>query len=386
MKNFISLSVLLLRSFNSTIIAATLMMFLMSNISVQAEIYSTDAVSLSEDLNITIKNMNINGTPINLTLTRYEKPSDPWGLYWKYEGADIGLQMQTVHKQTFVYDESEPIERHKLDIYYTDHPEQNRVILFVPGGAWRQGDKSLYEALGNTLAGYHDFTVVVVNYRLSSDDGGNALHPDHISDVARAFAWVKQNIAPYGKASKISLFGQSAGAHLVSLLATDGSYLANVGCATSDIKAVISMSGSYYLPDFVSFPGNPLGLSAEEAVMYAKIMQDAFGGSSDAELVTPSPQAHIHSGQPPFLVIYTYGDLPGFRQSAEKFVKAVKALEPEPQISLRGIEFFDYTDEVWKIATEQTDSSYAGHWAEMIAINTNEPVGYVTKLIVEFFQ
>ncbi len=365
------------------------------SISAKGEIYNADAVNVSENLDLNIKNIEINGTPINLNITRHVQLSDPGGLYWKYSKAEIGLQMKTVQMQTFTYDESEPVDRHQLDIYYTEHSKQNKVILFVPGGAWRQGDKSLYEALGNTLAGYHDFTVVVANYRLSNEEDGNALHPDHITDVAKAFAWVKNNISPYGNPARIYLFGQSAGAHLVSLLATDANYLKKVGYSLSDIKAVISMSGTYYLPDFVLTPNNPLGLTMEETVMYKAIMQGAFGGWSDTELVAPSPQVHINAGQPPFLVIYTYNDLSGFRQSAENFVRAVKAIgtesSPAPEISLRGIEFFDYTDDVWKSATDQAAkepamASYVGHWAEVIAINPNEPAGYVTKLIVEFFQ
>lgn len=360
-------------------------------VSAYGEIYNTDAVNLSGNLDLSIKNIEIDGTPFNLNMTRHFQTSDPDGLYWKYLSAESGLQMQKVNIKTFTYDESEPLERHQLDIYYTDNPQQNQVILFVPGGAWRQGDKSLYASLGNTLAGYHDFTVVVANYMLSNDEGGNAIHPDHITDVAKAFAWVKKNISSYGNSSRIYLFGQSAGAHLVSLLATDATYLNSVGYSTSEIKAVISMSGTYYLPDFVALPDNPLGLTAEEIVMYKAIMQGAFGGWSDDQLISPSPQVHISSSQPPFLVIYTYNDLPGFRQSAENFVKAVKELDPAPEISLRGIEFSDYTDDVWKSATEMaanepTMAQYVGHWAEVIAINPEEPAGYVTKLIVEFLQ
>ena len=208
--------------------------------------------------------------------------------------------MKTVQVETFQYAQGEPADRYQLDVYYTPGKTGNKVILFVPGGAWRQGDKDLYANLGKTLAGFYDFTVVVTNYRLSNEDGGNAVHPDHIQDVARAFSWVKKNIAAYGDANRVYLFGQSAGAHLVSLLATDASYLNAVGYGLSDIRAVISMSGVYYLPDLVTFPDNPLGLTAEETVMFKKIMQDAFGGWGDAELVGPSPQVYISPVQPPF--------------------------------------------------------------------------------------
>lgn len=356
-----------------------------------AQVYNADVVLLSPNLDLTIKTLETGGAPQDVNLIRYENPADPTVLYWRLGSLTPGFQMKTVHKETFTYLNAEPLDRHQLDVYYTDGSTTNKVIMFVPGGAWRQGDKDLYKTLGNTLAGFHDFTVAVINYRLSNDEGGNALHPDHIKDVATAFAWLKKNIGSRGDPNKMYLFGQSAGAHLASLLATDETWLNAVGYAPSDIRAVISMSGAYFLPDLVTYPSNPLGLTADEVLMYKKLMQDAFGGWADADLTDPSPQMHISSDQPPFLVIYTYNDLPGFALEAENFVKAVRALNPMPEISLRAIEFSDYTDDVWRIAAAQaanepTMAEFVGHWAEVIAINPNEPDGYVTKLVVEFFQ
>jgi len=245
--------------------------------------------------------------------------------------------------------------------------------------------------LGTTLAGFYPFTVVVINYRLSSDSGGNAVHPDHINDVAAAFAWVKKNISPYGDGSSLYLFGQSAGAHLVSLLATDGRYLQNAGCSVADIKGVISMSGTYDLPDLVQYPDNPLDLEEQDVLMYKKIMLDAFGGWSDETLTDPSPTTHINGSQPPFLVAYTYNDLPGFPREAEDFVRAVRGLSPAPEISLRKIEFSDYSDTVWQAAVdmaaqEPAMSGYAGHYAEVMPINPQEPDSYVTRLVADFIR
>jgi len=369
----------------------TLVFLLLSVSPVYADVFNADAVDLTATLDLIIKNMAVDGTPLDVALNRYNHPNDPAGLYWQLGPIAPGLQLKTVHKRTETYLDAEPLARHQLDIYHTDHPETNKVIMFVPGGAWRQGDKDAYDALGRALAGYYDFTVAVVNYRLSNDDDGNATHPDHIQDVAAAFAWLKTHVAPYGNPNQLYLFGQSAGAHLVSLLATDDSYLKAVGYALSDIQAVISMSGSYYLPDLVTYPNNPLGLTADEVVMFKKLMQDAFGGWSDADLLAPSPQMHISPDQPPFLIIYTYNDISGFAREAENFIRAARNLKTPPEMSLRAIEFSDYTDEVWNIAASQAAqepalSAFVGHWAEVVAINPNEPQGYVTRLVVEFLQ
>ena len=372
-------------------VIVTFLFLICSVYSASGEIFNTDAVELSTDLDLIIKSFDVDGSAMDVTLSRYVNADDPDGIYWQLGTLAPGVQMKAVYKKIFTYLDAEPLDRHQLDVYYTEDSSADKVIMFVPGGAWRQGDKDIYETLGNTLAGYHDFTVVVINYRLSNDEGGNALHPDHIEDVATAFAWVKQNIAPYGNPDKMYLFGQSAGAHLVSLLATDETWLSAVGYSLSDIRAVISMSASYFLPDLVTYPNNPLGLTADETLMFKKLMQDAFGGWDDGNLTDPSPQMHISPNQPPFLVIYTYNDLSGFAPEAENFVKAVRALNPAPEISLRAIEFSDYTDSVWNsaadlAASEPAMAEFVGHWAEVVAINTEEPDGYVTRLVVEFLQ
>ena len=356
-----------------------------------ADIYDTDAIELSSNLDITIKAMEYGVDPLNISLLRYDNLSDPDGLYWKFDNVSSALQQKTVYKKTFTYLNEEPLERHQLDLYYTENSKNNKVIMFVPGGAWRQGDKKAYGELGNTFAGFYDFTVAVINYRVSSDEGGNAMFPDHIEDVAKAFSWIKQNIAPYGDPNKVYVFGQSAGAHLASLLSTDKKWLNAVGYDLSDIKAVVSMSGTYYLPDLVTFPDNPLNLTAEEVLMFKAIMQNGFGGWDKTTLTDPSPQVHINTNQPPFQVIYTYNDLSGFAPEAYNFVRAVKALSPAPEITFRALEFSDYSDTVWEEARklaekEEAMAEYIGHYAEVVAINTNEPYGYITQLIVDFLQ
>src|SRR5262249_58671805 len=70
------------------------------------------------------------------------------------------------------------------------------VLFFVHGGAWRQGDKNffgVYSSLGKFYA-RRGIGTVVTNYRLSP----KVMHPEHIKDVARAFAWTVRNISKYG--------------------------------------------------------------------------------------------------------------------------------------------------------------------------------------------
>src|SRR5262245_48249877 len=86
--------------------------------------------------------------------------------------------------------------RHCLDMYLPKDQKDYPVVLFIHGGAWIKGDKNhlgIYSQLGQSLA-RHGIGVVSANYRLSP----KVKHPEHIRDVARAFAWVHKNIGKFG--------------------------------------------------------------------------------------------------------------------------------------------------------------------------------------------
>ena len=73
------------------------------------------------------------------------------------------------------------------------------------------GDKNffgLYRGVGRLPGGHGVVGVVLTNYRLSP----LVKHPEHVKDVARAFAWTTQDIAQYGgDPDRIVLAGHSAG-------------------------------------------------------------------------------------------------------------------------------------------------------------------------------
>src|SRR5438477_9094130 len=77
--------------------------------------------------------------------------------------------------------------KHKLDLYLPRGQKDFPVLFFVHGGAWRSGDKNFfgaYSSLGRFYA-RRGVGTVVTNYRLSP----RVRHPEHVRDVARAFAW-----------------------------------------------------------------------------------------------------------------------------------------------------------------------------------------------------
>jgi len=128
--------------------------------------------------------------------------------------------------------------RHKLDLYLPKDQKHFPVLVFIHGGGWRKGSKGGFEKLGRTFA-KHGIGKVVANYRLTPQ----VKHPEHVKDVARAFAWTHKNIGKYGgKPGQVFVSGHSAGGHLVALLATDSSYLKAEGLSLANIKGAIPIS------------------------------------------------------------------------------------------------------------------------------------------------
>ncbi|HJZ94834.1 MAG TPA: alpha/beta hydrolase [Gemmataceae bacterium] len=192
-------------------------------------------------------------------------------------------------------------DRHKLDVYVPKGAKDAPVMMFVHGGAWRSGSKDLYATLGDTFA-KQGIVTVVINYRLSSAKGG-AKHPDHIHDVAKAFAWVKENAPKYGGSpDKLFVSGHSAGGHLVALLATDEAYLKAEKCSLKDVRGVMAVSGVYTIAPTVGS------------------IRAAFGTEEDV-CNAASPLTHVKEKEPPFLIAYGTSDFPTLDQMAEKFGK-----------------------------------------------------------------
>jgi len=188
--------------------------------------------------------------------------------------------------------------KHRLDLFLPRGQKGFPVVLFVHGGAWLHGDKSflgIYSAVGSTLA-RHGVGAVVINYRLSPA----VRHPEHVKDVARAFAWTYRNIARYGgRPDQLFVCGHSAGAHLISLLVTDDSYLLAEGLTAGAVRGAIPLSGVYLIPE--------------------GLLPVVFGTDPGVRELA-SPIRHVRKGLPPFLILYADRDFPGCgREPSEAF-------------------------------------------------------------------
>ncbi len=196
--------------------------------------------------------------------------------------------------------DADPV-RHKLDLYTPKGAKNYPVMMFVHGGS---GNKDLYAALGETFA-KQGIGTAVINYRLSSAKG-DIKHPDHVKDVAKAFAWVKGHAGSYGgNAEKLFISGHSAGGHLVALLATDEQFLKAEKCSVKDVRGVMALSGVYMIAPGVA------------------VLKEAFGSDAKA-CEAASPFNQVKANAPPFLLAYGDKDFPLMDQMAEQFGKKLK--------------------------------------------------------------
>jgi acetyl esterase/lipase len=236
-------------------------------------------------------------------------------------------------------------DRQALDVLRPKGVERRPVVLFVHGGAWMIGDKSLfglYRGFGRMLA-RQGIVAVMVNYRLSPA----VKHPEHVKDVARAFAWTRRHIKEYGgDPDRIFLCGHSAGGHLVALLATNESYLKDECLNLKDddrkaIRGVISICGVYLIPTGEEFADlvadmltSLLGKGDRpwaQRLVVGRMVRDVkdynpfplvFG--DDAMICAQaSPMKQVRKGLPPFLLVNAETDLPTLPGMAKEFARAL---------------------------------------------------------------
>ena len=209
-------------------------------------------------------------------------------------------------------------ERHRLDVYAPKKAVPGAgypVVVFIHGGNWNSGNKSLYTFVGRRLA-RQGLVGVVINYRLAPA----VQVPQMADDCARALAWTVQHIAEHGgNPQQVYVMGHSAGGGLAALLATDDELLARHGLPQNPVRGAI-------LDD-------PGGLD-----MYTYLMNkpkgdtqyhDAFG-SVPAGWKQMSALYKLKPGVPPFLLFLGEKTYPSISSSSGRFRKALQAVGQEP--------------------------------------------------------
>ena len=124
-----------------------------------------------------------------------------------------------------------------LDAFVPEGAGPFPTCILVHGGGFTKGDKTsfikpLFEPLSK--AGFAWFTI---NYRLAPAHRW----PACLDDVETAIRWVRTHAKEYKvDPARIALIGESAGGHLVALLATDEQFLKAEKLKNQDLRGVIA--------------------------------------------------------------------------------------------------------------------------------------------------
>ncbi len=194
-------------------------------------------------------------------------------------------------------------EKHRLDLIIPAGQPAIATMLWIHGGAWAFGDRKNDLELARAFA-REGVAVASMSYRLSRGDwrgeefpSTGVQHPEHIKDVASAFAWLHTNAGNYGlDTSNLFVSGFSAGGHLSALLAMDERYLAAHGLSVSDIRAAIPVAGGYDMEDY--YVAIEEGMGQDVAIGH---VLGVFGPRES--LPDASPLTYLQGASIPMLVL-----------------------------------------------------------------------------------
>jgi acetyl esterase/lipase len=167
---------------------------------------------------------------------------------------------------------------------------------------------------------------VAVNYRLSPQ----ATWPDHIVDVKRAIAWVKQHIAEYGgDPDFIAITGGSAGGHLSSLAALTAGvdeFQPGFEDADTSVQAAVPLYGVY---DFVNRDHTS---RADMEDMLGRMVFKANLADARDVWERASSMTWVGPDAPPFFVIHGTNDSLAPVEQARSFVGMLREASRQPVV------------------------------------------------------
>jgi acetyl esterase/lipase len=194
-------------------------------------------------------------------------------------------------------------------------------IIQVHGGGWLSGSR-LEQGIPllNHMAalGWVGFNI---DYRLSPQ----ATWPDHIADVKRAIAWVREQAADLGvDPDRIAITGGSAGGHLAALAGlseNDPHFQPGFEDADTSLLAAVPFYGVY---DLTNSAGHYYPELREWAFEQVVIKLPLEGNREVYEQA--SPLFRVHPDAPPFMVIHGSRDTLTPVGDARDFTAALAAV------------------------------------------------------------
>ncbi len=219
-------------------------------------------------------------------------------------------------------------KRNRLDVFRSRVPSEGRPILLqIHGGAWVISQKEHQgQPLMNELA-LRGWLCVAPNYRLSPQ----ATFPDHLIDVKRALAWIREHAAAYGGDPRfVAVTGGSAGGHLASMLAltaNDPEYQPGFEEVDTSVSACVPLYGVYDLLDRHGYRG-----LQSPVPFFERVLMKCSPEEQRERWERASPTSRVHADAPPFLVIHGTHDSFAFVEDAREFVRALRDVSRKPVV------------------------------------------------------
>ncbi|OYW77557.1 MAG: hypothetical protein B7Z37_03785 [Verrucomicrobia bacterium 12-59-8] len=227
--------------------------------------------------------------------------------------------------------------RQMLDLYLPESraDKPNPLVVYIHGGGWEAGSKDDADTLVGLIRGGTPYAGASLNYRLTDQ----ALWPAQIHDCKAAIRWLRAHAQEYNlDPGKISVFGISAGGHLVSMLGVTGGVKELEGALgqhldqSSRVSCVLDFCGP---SDFLTFGGKGSVIDPEDPKgPLAKLIGGPLKDRQE-EARKASPVTYITPDDSPFLIIHGDKDNIVPYAQATEFDAALKAAHI-PSILLTG--------------------------------------------------
>ncbi|XP_026198910.1 alpha/beta hydrolase isoform X2 [Anabas testudineus] len=240
----------------------------------------------------------------------------------------------------------------KLDLYHPPNVDRTEdaiapLVVFIYGGAWGSGDRSMYCLLAKQMAEELKATVICPDYCIYPK--GNVL--GMVQDIADCLVWAQQSGQKLNfDKDNIVLIGHSAGAHLCALTTLflidtrDELFIETTKQRdiTRAIRGVIGLSGVYNIMDHYEH-------EQTRAVEYVSSMHKAMNGIENFAYYSPTHFLNkINQDKlnrvPPFTLLHGTNDIIVPVESSTKFSELLNALSVK--VSLFLLPRVDHTEMV----------------------------------------
>lgn len=261
---------------------------------------------------------------------------------------------------------SDVSKRHRLDVYrHNDQPTGCPTLLQVHGGGWVIGDKKEQGRPLMLHLASRGWVCFAPNYRLSP----RATWPDHLVDVKRALAWVRQHGVEYGAdPGFVVLTGGSAGGHLVALAAmtaNDPRYQPGFEDVDTAVQGCVPYYGVY---DLVGETGTKAARIRRRHLLDRMVMKT----TEEQVYRDASPLSVVHADAPPFMVIHGRNDTLVPVAEARLFVERLRAVSSSPvlYVELPGTQHaFDVFPSIRSAHVVRA----VGRFVELLRIRASQP-------------